>query len=61
MPFELCNAPSTFTRLMNQVLKPFVGQFVVAYLDDILVYRKIEKDHVTHLRAVLTALQENKQ
>ena len=52
-------APATFCTLMNQVLRDFLDQFVVVYLDDIVIYSYTLEDHFEHLRKVLTRLREH--
>ena len=60
LPFGLCNAPSTFMYLINTVLAPYTDEFVIAYLDDLLIYSKTLEEHYQHLKLVLDRLRENK-
>ena len=60
MPFGLTNAPSTFMRLMNHVLRDYIGKLVVVYFDDILVYSKSLNDHILHVKKILFKLREEK-
>jgi hypothetical protein len=60
MSFSLTNAPATFIRLMNSVFLEYLDNFVMVYIDDILIYSKTKEEHAEHLRLALTKLREHR-
>jgi len=60
MPFRSCNVLSMFTTLMNSIFHEKLDEFMIIYIDDILVYFKMTKEHVKHLEYVLSKFHENK-
>ena len=50
MPFGLKNAPATFMDFIHRVFQPYLDQFIVVSMDDILIYSKYEEDHEGHLK-----------
>ncbi len=59
MPFELTNALATFCTLMNDIFREWFDDFVVLYIDDILIYNGSLEEHAEHLRKVFQKLREN--
>ena len=60
MPFGLTNVPVAFMDLMNRVFKPYLDQFVVVFIDDILVYSRTRDEHECHLSFVLQTIRDKK-
>jgi hypothetical protein len=59
VPFGLTNAPVVFMCLMNDIFRNYLDKFVIVFLDDILIYSKLEEEHEHHLRLVLQVLREH--
>ena len=57
MPFGLCNAPATFMRVMNDLFRPFIDEFVLMYLDDINVFSRTWDEHVCHVKKVFDVVK----
>ena len=60
MPFGLTNALTMLVNLMNWIFQPYIDQFIVVFIDDILVYSKNEQEHEEHLRIMLGILKKQK-
>jgi len=60
MSFGLTNAPTVFMEVMNRMLHEYLDDFVVVFIDDILIYSKSEEELERHLSVVLDALRKNK-
>ena len=59
MPFGLTNAPAAFMDLMHRIFQPYLDQFVVVFVDDILIYSQSEWEHEYHLRIILQLLRDH--
>ena len=53
MPFELMNAPVAFMDIMQRVFRPYLDQFIIVFIDDILIYSDSAEQHAEHLRTAL--------
>ncbi|GJV09491.1 putative reverse transcriptase domain-containing protein [Tanacetum coccineum] len=60
MPFGLTNVPAIFMDLMNRVCRPYLDNFVIVFIDDILIYSKTKEEHDAHLRLILELLKKEK-
>src|SRR5215813_14649556 len=56
MSFGLTNAPAAFMDMMNRIFKSFLDQFMIMFIDDILIYSNSKEQHAEHLRVVLQIL-----
>ena len=59
MPFGLTNAPTIFMDLMNRVFRSYLDQFIIVFINDILIYSRTEEEHTKHLQISLQTLRSN--
>jgi len=59
MPFGVINAPTIFMDYMNRIFRPYLDQFVVVFIEDIVIYSESREEHAEHLRVVLEILREH--
>ena len=57
MPFDLCNAPSTFQAIMNSILRPHLRKFILVFFDDILIYSSCWEYYLNHVKQALEILK----
>ena len=60
MPFGLANALAVFMDFMNRVFHEYLDQFVIVFIDDMLVYSKRQEEHEEYLRTILQVLKDKK-
>lgn len=60
MPFGFINAPYSFQKSMNFVLKDFIYKFCIVYIDDILIYSKTRQGPIRHIKMILERFKEVK-
>lgn len=58
MPFGLKNAPATFQRLINSILREYMNKICVVYLDDILIFSSSLEEHVININKIFNALRK---
>jgi len=59
LPMGLCNAPATFQSLMNSIFHDCMDEFIVVYMDDLLIFSKDKESHYKHLEIVMSRLEEH--
>lgn len=58
MPFGLKNAPATFQRMMDEVLKEYLYKFCFVYMDDVVIFSKSLQEHLQHIKLIFQRLKE---
>jgi hypothetical protein len=59
MPLGLTNAPSTFQAVMNDVFREYLDDFVMVYIDDILIFSRAAEDHLKHVTLIIARLRQH--